>query len=57
LGDDHSAIEESFSKALKGKKEYPCYTRPENFKGKKVPEVLISGHHANIKKWRNEKLR
>ena len=35
--------------------EYPQYTRPEEFRGKKVPEVLISGHHENIKKWREEK--
>lgn len=54
LGDDESSHEESFSKALKGKKEYPHFTRPEEFQGKKVPEVLLSGHHANIKKWRTE---
>lgn len=35
--------------------EYPQYTRPEVWHGKKVPEVLLSGHHANIKKWRHEK--
>lgn len=35
--------------------EYPQYTRPENFEGKKVPEVLLSGNHAEIKKWRSEK--
>jgi len=34
--------------------EYPQYTRPEDFKGKKVPEVLLSGHHAQIEKWRKE---
>ena len=44
--------EESFSDGLL---EYPQYTRPEEFRGKKVPEVLISGHHENIKKWREEK--
>jgi len=54
LGDDDSSHEESFSKALKGKKEYPHYTRPETFKGIKVPDVLISGHHAKIKQWREE---
>ena len=32
--------------------EYPQYTRPEVFLGKRVPEVLLSGHHENIKKWR-----
>jgi tRNA (guanine37-N1)-methyltransferase len=54
LGDNESAREESFSKALKGKKEYPHYTRPEIFKNKKVPEILLSGHHAKIKEWRNQ---
>mgnify|MGYP000949112920 FL=1 len=34
--------------------EYPQYTRPEEFMGKKVPEVLLSGHHGNIEKWRRE---
>ena len=50
---EESVAEESFSnnKLL----EYPQYTRPEEFKGKRVPEVLISGHHENIKKWREEK--
>lgn len=47
-----SIEEESFSNNLL---EYPQYTRPETFLGKKVPEVLISGHHENIRKWRNEK--
>lgn len=47
-----SIEEESFSSKLL---EYPQYTRPEEFRGKKVPEVLISGHHQNIKKWREEK--
>jgi len=57
LGDEQSIKEESFSRALKGKKEYPHYTRPETFKGLKVPEVLLSGHHANIKKWREQHLK
>lgn len=35
--------------------EYPQYTKPEDFEGRKVPEVLLSGHHANIEKWRKEK--
>lgn len=47
-----STSEESFSDGLL---EYPQYTRPEEFRGKKVPEVLISGHHKNIKKWRTER--
>ena len=49
---EESIKEESFSNNLL---EYPQYTRPEEFRGKKVPEVLISGHHENIKKWREEK--
>ncbi|MBU0668339.1 tRNA (guanosine(37)-N1)-methyltransferase TrmD [Patescibacteria group bacterium] len=57
LGDNESAAEESFSRALKGKKEYPHYTRPEKFMGLSVPPVLRSGHHAEIKKWRNENLK
>lgn len=56
LGKEESISEESFSRALKGKKEYPQYTRPPNFKRRKVPEVLISGHHKNIEKWRRENL-
>lgn len=46
-----STSEESFSQGLL---EYPQYTRPEEFRGQKVPEVLISGHHENIKKWREK---
>ena len=49
---EDSTKEESFSSNLL---EYPQYTRPEEFRGKKVPEVLISGHHENIRKWREEK--
>ena len=51
LGDDESSREESFSGTLL---EYPQYTRPANFRGMKVPEVLLSGHHAEIAKWRLE---
>jgi tRNA (guanine37-N1)-methyltransferase len=51
LGDDESAVEESFSSDLL---EYPHYTRPAEFRGMKVPEVLLSGHHAEIEKWRAE---
>ena len=47
-----STNEESFSQGLL---EYPQYTRPETFEGVKVPEILLSGHHENIKKWREEK--
>ena len=52
LGGEHSVLEESFSNNLL---EYPQYTRPQVFMGKSVPEVLLSGHHENIKKWREEK--
>ena len=52
LGDDESAKEESFSHGLL---EYPHYTRPAEFRGMKVPEILLSGHHAEIAKWRHEK--
>jgi tRNA (guanine37-N1)-methyltransferase len=51
LGDDESAQEESFSRGLI---EYPQYTRPAEFRGWKVPEILLSGHHAQIAKWRLE---
>lgn len=57
LGDDKSAHEESFSEALDGMLEYPHYTKPETFKGKKVPPVLLSGNHAAIAKWRKEQCR
>ena len=46
-----SILEESFASGLL---EYPQYTRPEIFRGKRVPEVLLSGHHENIEKWRKE---
>lgn len=51
LGDDASSQDESFSHGLL---EYPHYTRPAEFRGMKVPEVLLSGHHAEIVKWRRE---
>lgn len=47
-----ATIDESFSDGLL---EYPQYTRPEEFEGEKVPEVLLSGNHAQIAKWRREK--
>ncbi len=56
LGDNESSKEESFSTSLKRKKEYPHYTRPEVFMKLRVPDVLLSGHHANIKKWRKDNL-
>ncbi len=49
---EESIQEESFSNGLL---EYPQYTRPEIFEGVKVPEILLSGHHENIEKWRKEK--
>jgi len=49
---EDSIKEESFSNGLL---EYPQYTRPEVFEGEKVPEILLSGHHENINKWRKEK--
>jgi tRNA (guanine37-N1)-methyltransferase len=56
LGKEESAMEESFSKKLNRKKEYPHYTRPEEFRGMKVPDVLLGGHHAKIEEWRREQL-
>jgi tRNA (guanine37-N1)-methyltransferase len=57
LGHEDSAIEESFSAALQGAPEYPHYTRPAEFRGWGVPEVLLSGHHARIREWRLEQSR
>jgi tRNA (guanine37-N1)-methyltransferase len=54
LGHDESATEESFSNNLL---EYPQYTRPAEFRGMKVPEVLLSGNHAEIARWRAEQAR
>lgn len=51
LSQDESYMEESFYNGLL---EYPQYTRPEDYEGDKVPGVLISGHHENIKNWRKE---
>src|ERR1035437_5475325 len=54
LGDDDSSHDESFSHGLL---EYPQYTRPADFRGMKVPEILLSGNHAEIEKWRREQAR
>jgi tRNA (guanine37-N1)-methyltransferase len=54
LGDDQSAVDESFSHDLL---EFPQYTRPAEFRGLKVPEILLSGNHAEIAKWRAEMAR
>ena len=51
LNNDVSAETESFQDSLL---EYPQYSRPEEWRGKKVPPVLLSGHHANVEKWRRE---
>jgi tRNA (guanine37-N1)-methyltransferase len=51
LGDPESLLEESFCEDLL---EYPHYTRPETFEGRKVPDVLLSGHHENIRRWRRK---
>jgi tRNA (guanine37-N1)-methyltransferase len=51
LGSDESALTDSHSNGLL---EYPQYTRPPEFRGWKVPEILLSGHHARIEKWRRE---
>ena len=54
LGDNTSSHEESFNHGLL---EYPQYTRPAEFRGMKVPDVLISGNHAEIARWRAEQAR
>ncbi len=51
LGDPSGADDDSFASGLL---EYPQYTKPENFRGWKVPDVLLSGNHAEINKWRKE---
>jgi tRNA (guanine37-N1)-methyltransferase len=52
LGGETSAANESFSQ--QNEKEHPHYTRPEEFRGLRVPDILLSGHHAQIAKWRDE---
>ncbi len=52
LGGVTSAVKESFSQA--GEVEHPHYTKPEEYRGLKVPDVLLSGHHAQIERWRKE---
>lgn len=56
VGKDESVAHDTFSEELGGKKEYPHYTRPEEFRGLKVPDVLLSGHHGEIEKWRKKNL-
>jgi tRNA (guanine37-N1)-methyltransferase len=57
LGHEDSAVEESFSAALEGAPEYPHYTRPAEYRGWRVPDVLLSGHHEQIRAWRLEQSR
>src|SRR5215213_11557165 len=52
LGHEESALEESFSPALEGAPEYPHYTRPAEYRGWGVPDVLLSGDHARVREWR-----
>jgi tRNA (guanine37-N1)-methyltransferase len=57
LGHADSALEESFSPALEGAPEYPHYTRPAEWRGHRVPEILLSGDHGRVKEWRLEQSR
>jgi len=57
LGHADSAVEESFSPALGGAPEYPHYTRPAEWRGRRVPEVLLSGDHGRVRAWREEQSR
>jgi tRNA (guanine37-N1)-methyltransferase len=57
LGDESSVIEESFSPALAGHPEYPHYTRPADWRGHRVPDILLSGHHERVQEWRLERSR
>ena len=57
LGHAESAVEESFSEALAGAPEYPHYTRPSQYRGWGVPEILLSGDHARVREWRLERSR
>jgi tRNA (guanine37-N1)-methyltransferase len=57
LGHEESALEESFSAALEGAPEYPHYTRPAEWRGHAVPEILLSGDHARVRDWRLERSR
>ena len=57
LGDAESPVEESYSAALEGAPEYPHYTRPAEYRGWTVPEILLSGDHARVREWRCEQAR
>ena len=57
LGHERSAVEESFSQVLEGMPEYPHYTRPAQYRGWSVPDVLVSGDHERVRLWRVEQSR
>ncbi|HEX5929956.1 MAG TPA: tRNA (guanosine(37)-N1)-methyltransferase TrmD [Solirubrobacterales bacterium] len=57
LGHEHSAVEESFSQTLEGMPEYPHFTRPPTHRGWEVPEILLSGDHEKVRRWRLEQSR
>ncbi len=57
LGHEDSAVEESFSQVLEGMPEYPHYTRPPLHRGWGVPEILLSGDHEKVRRWRLEQSR
>jgi tRNA (guanine37-N1)-methyltransferase len=57
LGHADSAVEESFSRVLEGMPEYPHYTRPPQYRGWGVPEILLSGDHEKVRQWRLEQSR
>ncbi len=57
LGHADSAVEESFSPSLGGMPEYPHYTRPAEYRGWRVPDILLGGHHEEIRRWRLDRAR
>jgi tRNA (guanine37-N1)-methyltransferase len=57
LGHEDSAVEESFSEALEGAPEYPHYTRPAEWRGHGVPDILLSGDHGRVREWRLDQSR
>jgi tRNA (guanine37-N1)-methyltransferase len=57
LGHEHSAAEESYSQVLEGMPEYPHFTRPASYRGWEVPEILLSGDHEKVRRWRLEQSR
>ena len=57
LGKAESHLNDSFSPAMGGRPEHPHYTRPEEFRGWRVPDVLLSGHHGRIREWREQQSR